>query len=349
MAKTGIVYHPLYLEHKTGSHPECPDRLREVISLLEKMEVLNKLVNIKPRPAQKEEIQLIHLPFYIDEVEKYIKQQGRGHLDGDTVFSEKSYDAAVFAVGGVLQAIDEIMSEKIKNAFCLVRPPGHHAEKERAQGFCIFNNIAITAKYAQKYHNLKKVLIVDWDLHHGNGTQNAFYEDDSILFFSTHQYPHYPGTGGAKEIGRGKGDGYTINVPLIAGCGDKTYKMIFEEILVPIARQFGPDIILVSAGFDAHHKDPLGGENLSCSGYAKLAEIVKSLADELCEGKLLFTLEGGYNLKALSYSILAVFKVIADLDVSINEPFIVPEEKNLDFVKHRIIEVKDNLKKWWKF
>jgi len=236
---------------------------------------------------------------------------GGGWLDPDTVVSPGSYKAALYAAGANLVAVEAILAGQATAAFCLVRPPGHHACPERAMGFCLFNNIAVAARYAQDKHGLERILIADFDAHHGNGTQEAFYEDDRVLYFSTHQYPLYPGTGDWDETGAGPGRGFTVNVPLPPGTGDDGCLRAYEEILLPIARRYRPQLILVSAGYDAHWADPLTSMNLSITGYGRLAALLKSLADEVCSGRLVFTLEGGYHLDVLSYGILATLRSLA--------------------------------------
>jgi acetoin utilization deacetylase AcuC-like enzyme len=227
-------------------------------------------------------------------------------IDMDTPTSSRSFKTALLAAGGVISAVDAV-NNNMDSVFALVRPPGHHAEPDKGMGFCLFNNVAIGARYAQSI-GLSKVLIVDWDVHHGNGTQKAFYNDGSVLYFSIHQYPHYPGTGKLKEIGAGNGKGRTINVPLPMGAKDDDYIYVFNEILVPAARQFKPDIIFVSAGQDGHMDDPLSGMNLSSTGFAMMSDVVRSLSDELCSAKLVLALEGGYNYQALGESVVLIFK-----------------------------------------
>jgi acetoin utilization deacetylase AcuC-like enzyme len=224
-------------------------------------------------------------------------------LDPDTCISPDSYRVALLAVGGALLAVDQVVEGRPDNAFVALRPPGHHAERERAMGFCLFNNVAIAARYAQRRYGLKRVLIVDWDVHHGNGTQHTFEDDPSVLFFSTHQFPFYPGTGRTSERGTGAGLGYTLNVPLAAGCGDNEYRQVFEKILYPAAQAFEPQLVLVSAGFDAHRNDPLASMNVTEDGYAHMTSIVRDIAERYCEGRLVSLLEGGYNLEALAHSV----------------------------------------------
>ena len=297
---TSIIYHPDYLLHETGNHPERKERLLAIMHLIEETEI--DLHKIKPEPASIEEMQYVHDPEYINKVKEYSEREMP--LDPDTVLCRESYHAALLAAGGMISAVDD------GRAFALVRPPGHHALSDRGMGFCLFNNIAIGARHAQRT-GYDRVLVVDWDVHHGNGTQHIFYDDPSVFYFSVHQYPHYPGTGSAGETGSGAGQGYTLNVPLPAGSGDAEYVNVFKNILIPAALEFDPDIVLVSAGFDAHIDDPLAGMAVTTAGFGRLASIVSSIADRCCDGRLAITLEGGYDLNALSHSVLAVLKVMA--------------------------------------
>jgi acetoin utilization deacetylase AcuC-like enzyme len=309
--RTGLIYHEDYLKHDTGKkHPERKERLSAIIDRLQEKGLLDQLVMIHPAPAAPEWIALVHSPRYIAEVEKSCRE-GKQYLHSrDTIICGDSYAAACLASGGVLCAIDAVMSGKIRNAFCAVRPPGHHASSEKAMGFCIFNNVAIGARYVQKKYKLAKVLIVDFDVHHGNGTQEIFYEDPSVLYFSVHRSPFYPGTGNDDEKGAGKGCGYKVNVPLAKGSGDQEYISAFEKILKPMALEFKPDFILVSAGFDACKDDPLGGMNVSPEGYAAMTGIIKDIAEKCCDGRIVSVLEGGYNLDGLAASAEAHISVL---------------------------------------
>jgi acetoin utilization deacetylase AcuC-like enzyme len=311
MGTTGLVYHPAYLDHDMGAgHPESPNRLRAILQQLERSGTAGRLRKIEPRKAEDEWITQIHSPSYVAALNTHQPASGRVALDADTSMSPGSLPAAYLAAGGALAAVDAIMRGDVVHAFCAVRPPGHHAETARAMGFCLFNNVAIAARYVQKKYGLSRVLIVDWDVHHGNGTQHSFEQDPSILFFSTHQYPHYPGTGQATERGTGAGEGFTINVPMEAGDGDDEYHAIFLNVLLPAAKAFKPEFVIISAGFDAHRDDPLASMGLTEAGYSDLTGIVVGIAKRHAQGRLLSALEGGYNLTALGASVDAHLKVL---------------------------------------
>jgi len=252
---------------------------------------------------------MVHAREHISRIQSQAESDG-GWLDSDTVMSAGSWNAAIHAAGGVLTAVEAVMTKKVDSAFALVRPPGHHATCWQATGFCLFNNVAVAAKYALANFDIQRVLIVDFDVHHGNGTQDTFYADPHVLYFSTHQYPFYPGTGSVNETGVRDGEGFTVNVPLIAGWGDDEYQAVFEDVLAPVARRFEPQLILVSAGYDAHWADSISLMQVSVPGFARIAEIMKTLADMLCQGHLVFTLEGGYHLEALSSSVSATLDTL---------------------------------------
>ena len=310
-SKTGFVYDDIYLEHKTTiGHPEAPLRLVAIVERLKATGLYSKLFKLSPKLVSSEWLTAVHTPEYVERAKESC-EGGVGYLDSmDVPISPKSYEAALAAVGGVFSAIDAVMEKKVTNAFCAVRPPGHHALKDMAKGFCIFNNIAIGTRYVQNKHGLPKILIVDWDVHHGNGTQAAFYNDPSVLYFSVHQYPFYPGTGSEAEKGGGKGLNYNINVPLPAGSGDADYLRVFKEKLEPAAFAFSPDFVLISAGFDAHENDLLGGMKVTEQGFAELTRIVKAIAEKCCEGRLVSILEGGYHPDGLAASVEAHIQVL---------------------------------------
>ena len=302
MKKVGFVYDDIFLKHEMpAGHPESPERLVKILDTLKNSDVWNKLVLLKPRRAGEEDILKVHTKEYFDTVKTFT-----GYYDPDTYISDNSFEAAMFAAGAVIEAIDRCKKGEIERAFCAVRPPGHHAEADRAMGFCIFNNIAIGARYAQKI-GYKKVFIIDFDVHHGNGTQHIFEEDDSVFYFSSHQYPHYPGTGRDYERGRGKGEGYTYNLPMEYGSGDKDYSYAYRDILPSLINNFRPDIILVSAGYDIHANDPLSGINVTDEGMQSIVRgiLLHSMKAYLPSLPYVFSLEGGYNLHALCQSILA--------------------------------------------
>ncbi len=297
--ETGIVKDLRYMEHNMGDfHPESPKRIEAIYKMIDE-EISFPYLTIEPHAATEDEIRWVHTSSYVSAI-KATSGKERVVLDPDTSTSARSYEVALLAAGGVLKAIEMILEGKIKNSFAFVRPPGHHAEATRAMGFCLFNNVAIGAEYLLKKHGQKRILIMDWDLHHGNGTQNSFYARKDVLYFSTHQFPHYPGTGHWSETGQGDGEGFTINIPLSPGKTDGDYLYIIEKLLSPITEKFQPDFILVSAGFDIYERDPLGGMKITAEGFGALAHALMRLADKHCKDRILFSLEGGYNLQGLS-------------------------------------------------
>ena len=316
MAKTGFVYHQLYVQHETGfNHPESPLRVLAIRKMVWYGDLRHALVQIEPPflpGATDPWIQEVHTPAYFQRIKDAVPEQGQVHLDADTVMGPFSFHAAQTAVTGVLIAVDKVVSGELTNAFCAVRPPGHHALADRPMGFCLFNNVAIAARYIQKKHQLSRVLIIDWDVHHGNGTQAIFYNDPTVFYFSTHQHPFYPGTGAGDERGEGPGEGATLNCPFPAGCGDKEYIDAFERILVPAAEQFRPDFILVSAGFDAHRDDPLAAMKVTEDGFEEMSRVVRGLAKSLCGDRLVSVLEGGYHLGALAKSVERHLRVLLE-------------------------------------
>ncbi|MBA7641136.1 Histone deacetylase-like amidohydrolase [subsurface metagenome] len=317
--KVGFVYDPIYLQHDTGQHVENASRLEAIISHLEQTRLIRQLTLVKPRAATIEELTLVHSEQHVSHIQEMV-QKGGGWLDPDTVVSASSYQAAIYAAGGVIEAGEMVMQGGVDSAFALVRPPGHHATANRAMGFCLFNNVAITAEYVLSRYNLERIAIIDFDVHHGNGTQEIFYDNPRVLYLSTHQYPFYPGTGALDETGRGEGKGTTVNIPLPAGCGDNEYLPVFEQIVGPVIRRFDPQLILVSAGYDLHWADELAMMQVTTTGFAQMVKIIRGLADELCSGRLVFTLEGGYNLAALATSVKATFDVLLGDTSNIEDP-----------------------------
>ena len=339
--KTGIIKDRRYMDHHMGQfHVETPQRLEVIYRMIDE-KITFSLDKIKPRLATEDELTLIHTPDHVNMIKS---TDGKEHvqLDPDTSTSAKSWEVACLATGGVLNAVDSIMEEKIQNAFALVRPPGHHAEASRAMGFCLFNNIAIGAAHLIKKHGLKRILVVDWDLHHGNGTQNSFYNSAEVLYFSTHQYPHYPGTGHWNEVGEGKGEGFTINVPLRAGKMDGDYLHIFQKILHPIVSAYKPEFILVSAGFDIYEGDPLGGMLITKEGFGALAAELLDLAAEFSQKRLLCVLEGGYDLQGLQDGVEHVLYQLAGKG---SKPVIEPTVSST--TEQSLAPVLDLLKKYW--
>lgn len=308
-ARTAIIWSDIYQDHDTGSHPESPERIAAIGRALRTAGMFDDRAVLTPRPAERDAILTVHTPRVVELVQRTARQGG-GWLDPDTYVSADSYEVALLAAGGACQAVDTVMSGVAQRAFAFVRPPGHHAEPDRAMGFCLFNTIAIAAEHALSAHRLKRVAIVDWDVHHGNGTQAAFWERPDVLFISLHQYPFYPGAGSAAERGAGAGDGYTINVPLPAGSNDEVYRTQMTDIVIPALHAYAPDLLLVSAGFDAHANDPLAMMRVTTDAFAGWAGLLRDAANELCDGRIALVLEGGYNLRALGESVVAVLRAL---------------------------------------
>ena len=311
---TGFVYHKDYLEHDTGhEHVERPDRLRSCLQALKQSDFWDQLHHIEAKPATLDQIYYVHDRTHVDRVKLHC--QRAIPLDYDTPVSRESFDVALLAAGGVLRAIDQIIEGNVDNAFALIRPPGHHATPNRAMGFCLFNNVAIAARYLQSEHGLDRIGIVDWDVHHGNGTQDTFYADPSVFFFSIHQHPLYPGSGLANETGNKTALGTTLNCPVPAHSDINDYIRVFEEILAPKLVEFNPDFILISSGFDAHRLDPLSTINITAEGFGDLTDILLSIADQICGGNVISILEGGYDLFGLSESVVAHVKRLINYEI----------------------------------
>jgi len=296
------------LDHDTGDHVENANRLPAIDAELARQGLIDGRPEVSFGPADIADVERVHNPWYVEAIER-AAESGGGWLDHDTYLGPASFDVAMLAAGAAVAAVDAALEGKVERSFAIVRPPGHHATPERGMGFCLLNNLAIAVAHALS-RGLTRVLVVDWDVHHGNGTQDAFYATDQVLFFSVHQYPFYPGTGAANETGIGKGEGYTINVPLPAGQRDETYLRHFDERLLPAAQDYRPELILISAGYDAHAHDPLGGMRLTESGFAALAERLSTLAADHANNRLIAVLEGGYDLPALARSVAATLRVL---------------------------------------
>jgi acetoin utilization deacetylase AcuC-like enzyme len=313
--KTAIVHHPVYAEHDTGEgHPERPERYGVVMDALRgDAELWAQLLELEAPPAPRGDVQACHSPQHFKRVERAVSE-GIGYLDADTIVSMRSLDAALRAAGAACRAVDALMRGEATNAFLPVRPPGHHATSDRAMGFCLFNSVAVAARYAQTRYasEVERVAIVDWDVHHGNGTQGIFYDDPSVYFFSAHQYPWYPGTGTRGETGMGRGRGYTLNVPLRASTPASQHRRTFDTALAEMDANFKPDLIIISAGFDAHAADPLGQLLLEDADFVQMTRTVKEWAANACEGRLISCLEGGYNLDTLGQTARAHVRALSD-------------------------------------
>lgn len=353
---TALIYDPIFLEHLTpADHPEQPERLRRTIEVLEALNWMERegLVHLPPRAASEDELALIHDPAYIEHVKHAVERARRLEDESgrksrffatDTYVSAKSYEAAIRAAGAPLTAIDAVLKGEIDNAYCLVRPPGHHALKDAAMGFCLFNNVAIAARYAIEKHGLERVMIVDYDVHHGNGTQDAFYDDPRVLYFSTHQAPFYPGTGLSDELGEGPGLGTTINVPLPATTDFGPYDAVFRQVLAPAADRFNPQLILVSAGFDAHWSDPIGDMYLSTAAFFQLNRVIIKLAELLCNGRLVMVQEGGYNIEAMAGCVATSINQLLGDDAAVDSLGKAPDKEfslNLDVLIGELRRIHD--------
>jgi acetoin utilization deacetylase AcuC-like enzyme len=306
MSTALLLDNGLFKQHITGEgHPERPERLDAVAAALDASGLVKNMARVSSRPARDDELASVHTREYIDLARREITRGNRSLSTGDTSVGPRTLDVALHAAGGVLNAVDAVFDKRVKNAFCAVRPPGHHATPTRGMGFCVFNNVAVAARYAQKRHGAERVLIADWDVHHGNGTQDTFWSDPTVLFFSTHQYPWYPGTGAADERGDGKGKGLTVNCPFDAGAGRREIYGAFRAELKPAAEAFRPDIVLVSAGFDSRAGDPLGRFRLTDDDFADLTRLLMDVADKHADGRLVSVLEGGYSLEGLAAGVVS--------------------------------------------
>jgi len=329
MRRTAITYDPANLLHTQQGHPENARRMQRTRKLLKNDGILTSLLNVPPRPAPLDAVLRIHDASYVERLQS-VSMLGGAHLDSDTYLNAHSYAAALAAAGGLIRIIDTVLSGEADNGFALSRPPGHHALPDLGMGFCLLANVAIGARWAQDWREVDRVLIVDLDVHHGNGTQDIFYADPSVMFFSIHESPHYPGTGAAVETGAGEGKGTTINIPFPAYVGDEGYLAAIRQILAPAAREFEPELILVSAGFDAHWMDPLADMRLSITGYGRIMQELLDLADELCHGRLAVVLEGGYHVDVLAHSVLTALRTLSGSELGPSDPFGPPPDGERD-------------------
>lgn len=349
---TAIYYSPKFLEHDPGpDHPETPSRLRAIVDELSRSNLFRseKCSYVEPKPAKRKDLELVHEADYIELLSKMCSAGG-GVIDlGDTVISRKSCEVATLAVGAVIDAVNAVAERRTKNAFALVRPPGHHAGAYYAYGFCLFNNVAVAAFHLLNRLNHKRILILDFDAHHGNGTQEIFYDTNKVLYISVHEDPTgFPGTGFIDEIGEAEGLGYTVNVPLPLRADDLTYQRALDEIVLPIARQYKPEFVLVSAGFDGHYTDPIGDLLLSIDGYAEIFSKTVNMAAQSCEGRLVATLEGGYSLNFLGKMVTSAIAQMAHVPYRVTDTHPVGHPRTLKKAEQVIANVKRIQSSFWK-
>lgn len=316
---TAVAFNEHHGEHHSPGHVERPERLEAVMRRFAENPTARRIRHVEARPATEEDLLLVHTEEHVETV-RAASAEGGGRLDSDTYVTGASYDAALDAVGCLLAVTRAVVDARAQRGFAAVRPPGHHATSSRSMGFCLFSNAAIAARWAQREAGLERILIVDFDVHHGNGTQDIFYEDPSVGYMSVHQAPFYPGTGSAQERGHGPGEGSTTNVPMPSGSGDAAYERIFRTILRPIAMAFDPELILLSAGYDAHWKDPLGGMRLTAGGFGTLVREIVGWSDACCDGRVVAVMEGGYDADALAVSAAATIDVMNHPDATIRDP-----------------------------
>lgn len=349
-SKTAFLYSPHFLDHNAEiEHLESPERLTAILSVLESGGIRKRLKDVSPRPAKRREVLSVHNEAYLSFLSR-LGQRGGGYLDPDTYVSPCSEEVAYLAAGAVITAVDEVFAGQARNAFCLVRPPGHHATSNQGVGFCLLDNLAIGAKYAQGNKGVSRIMIVDWDAHHGNGLQDTFFADQNVLYVSLHQFPHYPGTGHQSEVGTGPGRGFTVNIPFPARTGGEAFRLAFEEIVLPIGEKFKPELILIAAGYDGHFADPLSGLRLSVSDFSTMTGYLCRLADSSAKGRLIASLEGGYNLESLSLSVAQTIINLAGIDISLAEPFQDPLSGSpvLEASRDLLEQVKEIQRHFWR-
>ena len=349
MAKTGLVFHEDYLKHDPGpGHPESPERLRRTFQVLADTRLIAKpnIVVLKPRPASDDGLALVHTREYIETVESLSRCGGA--ITADTPVPEGTYEIAKLSAGGSILAGEAVVKGDVNNAFALIRPPGHHSGRNYGGGFCYFNNIAIMVRYLHEKYHLKRFMILDWDVHHGNGTQDIFYEDPTVLYFSTHQMPLYPGTGYLDEIGDGEGKGYNVNVPLPPGTSGANYVYILDELFTPLAEAFKPEVIAISAGQDAYFNDPIANLNFTVHTYADITRKVMNIAQNICGGRIAMVLEGGYHLEAVPRAIAGIVATLAEIQgYEITEPMKPPQQTLGREVRSRVEKIKSILAEYW--
>ena len=336
--RTAITFSEIHDRHTQPGHVERPERLHAIRALFEEDGILDTLLHLQHKPATVEDVTLIHPREYYDRIESAVLAGG-ARLDPDTYATTGSLDVALEALGGLLTVTDAVLKGEADNGFAIVRPPGHHARRDEAMGFCLFANVAIAAEKARQQEGIEKILIMDFDVHHGNGTQEIFYDDPDVMYMSTHQWPLYPGTGALEETGSGSAKGATVNIPLPARTGDADYLKVFREILTPIALDFNPDLIFMSAGYDAHWMDPIAGMNLSVTGFADIIKEILMWAEKCTDHKVVALLEGGYNADALAHSVLTTARLLQDPSAIPSDPFGKPDraDENITFFLEKLI------------
>ncbi len=343
---TALVTHADYLKHDTGlGHPERPDRVRSILDGIEASGLADALARITPEPVDSDLLAAVHTQEYIDRVQA-LARAGGGSLDPDTVVSSASYDVARLAAGGAVAAASAVLEGRVQTAFAVVRPPGHHALQDRGMGFCLFNNAAIAVVAARQRFGLSRIFVIDWDVHHGNGTQAIFYQDRTVLYLSLHQEYWYPGTGAWEETGEGEGEGFTVNIPLPAGTGDEGYRLLFEEVVVPLGEVFAPEFVLLSAGYDAHFADPLGGMQVTASGFHALTELTMA-ASRRGQGRVVAVLEGGYDLTHLSHAVIATLEVFTGRSAKTGEAMAKLSEAPYHVLRARARQARTIIRNHW--